>query len=952
METNTTTFRLNFIARRLDGGNFETTDNITFKISDGTHDVNSVNIIGNKSTQIDIDNGIGQPPLFFIKDISVTSQNAKYIVSYMDGIDWQNNNRKGFSRKNGDNTDVTIWVEYVELNNYNIPPTISPSITGISIYGSYNPLIIYYTQSEWNTQTNLFENFTLTSVTPFVKDYKLNIGQSYNSTFTDKTYIDKEDFIEFKYDAPFRIHNNNNEVVINSQLDSESTITYVAKFNLTRNKNLPYYTTENQIYQIHTEPLSGAFEVQNIYSDNNETLHFTYTNATNDTVSTINTSISNGVTKKFYLNDMFVTNQQLVINSVSGTTSGVFCPYVKTNGTYYYCFNDFIKKSDNITVSPNKTLHIETKVLNYQTVKPNLILPPSISPNYISITYNYINNSIQPYNTGKYQYTILEANKNIQNENGKTSLGSWSNYKYNVGNSDYTLTFKIDYNKNKGGNADDFDVIIDDNNVFLHYDTEVSDSSTKVYKIKPNINNNKYFSDIEPNINIYPKTSINYINDMSLIDINLKYTIDNYTYSATIKGNYTLQPQIKFSYNNKATHTVTIGNINTTNKIEYISVKCNNQELQKIYDIQKGKVLLENNDLKQPITWNLPSITYTFTVVTRSPDTPIEPQQTYAYGITIDGNGIASDFGKLLIALDNDDYIIRGNSEGTISANGNMLTLDSTQVINSQIIYIDGSDCTGNIKPSGTPYVQLYNYNTNYYIKSSLLPLQYELSSDSDYIYKGTIKLRDYISNNISYVYPSQIKFNPISIDYKATLDIINKDHNSVKTIETGIVSTSQSTIVSIPENYVSELYDIAISKITGILSNNQEFNIERYNLNLENLTGELTSYNVYKPIKIQNNTENNVIITNIEVIDKNSTGSPTTLNPNTLLSSGINGYIYYSSYIIINEFKSKAQINNVSLQYYDDTNEDIIINNYNNGFYYGTCNNPSNKSVKEIIIN
>ena len=122
--------------------------------------------------------------------------------------------------------------------------------------------------------------------------------------------------------------------------------------------------------------------------------------------------------------------------------------------------------------------------------------------------------------------------------------------------------------------------------------------------------------------------------------------------------------------------------------------------------------------------------------------------------------------------------------------------------------------------------------------------------------------------------------------------------------------------------------------------------------MNLENLTGELTSYNVYKPIKIQNNTENNVIITNIEVIDKNSIGSPTTLNPNTLLSSGINGYIYYSSYIIINEFKSKAQINNVSLQYYDDTNEEISINNYNNGFYYGTCNNPSNKSVKEIIIN
>ena len=965
METNTTTFTLKFKAECLteDTTKHFNHHNIQFEIIDDTTKelVTNVSFDSNYGKTIKIDNGTGQIPSFSIQNIQVRKNNVvkkEYIASYITGLEgWQNNKHTNFTKASNTTTNVTIYFDYVDDTSIG-PVTIAPLITNIS--GSFNPKMRFYENNgNWNTETHLYNQFNSVSAIISNSTYEIQKGPSYNSTFTDISYVDKKDFIEFKYDIPFRIHNNNNKVIINSKLDSGSTITYIAKFNLTRNSSLPYYA-KDQNYNIVTEPWKAYFTVQNVNSDNHADLQFSYINGTNNNDGIANTYISTNNYKQFCLSDMFNKIQTLIINDVWSSDSNCFCPYVKIKENdvndhsyyhYYYCFNNFITNNDKVTISPDKSTLIETTLLNYQTVQPNIILPPTISPNinnYISITYNYINESIKPNIANRYQYTTLEARKDIQKINGKMSLGSWSNYNYNVRNSNYQLRFKVEGDTPVGW-ADNFDVVMDGKKLG-HSD---SDSNEYYYTISPTASlNNKLFSNTSPNIYVYPKTSIKYVNNMydsdstnnvSLVDINVKYSVNNITsYNILITGNKTVKTG-EFSYNDKANHIVKINNINTgVNKIDHIKITWYDEdEIEQdkknktkiitgdyIYSDSNNCVLLSNNNLKQPITWKSPSITYTFTVVTVPPTVPpsVDPKK-YAYGISISGDGLPQDFGQLSFVLDNDNYTLKQNND---LPNTNILTLDSSSVHNNQMIYLDLKEGTS----SGAPYVRLYNYNTNYYVKSTLLPTQYNLSSDSsNCLYIGSIKLSDYISNNISYIYPSQIKFNPIKVNYKATLNILDKkDNKIVTTINTGTVSTSQSTIISIPEEYVNVSYNVAISKISGILSDGQEFPIERYYLNLENLTGESTSYNIYKPIKVKNDSGNaNVSITYAYFLDKNIWKQNSVSNCVIPYSLRTTSYIYLSSYISGITFESNVACSANVI--YSDTSTEILTLKFDNTY-------------------
>ena len=964
METNTTTFKLIFAAECLTKPFYNYIIDFDI-INDAKKIVKHVNFNSTNGTTITIDNGTGQIPSFSIQNIQVRKNNEvkkEYIASYITGLGaegWQNNKHTNFTKASNSTTNVTIYFDYVDI----IPVTITPLITNIS--GSFNPKMRFYENNgHWNEETHLYDQFSSVPAIISNSTYQIKNGPSYNSTFTDISYVDKEDFIEFKYDTPFRIHNNNNKVIINSKLDSGSTITYIAKFNLTRNSSLPYYA-KDQNYNIETEPWKAYFTVQNVNSDNNAGLQFSYINGTNNNAGTANTYIfTNNHGKQFCLSDMFNKNQTLIIDDVWGSDSSLFCPYVKIKNNYYYCFNNFITNNDKVTISPDKDTIIETTLLYYQTVLPNIILPQTISPNisnYISITYNYINGSIEPNKENQYQYTTREARKDIQKIDGKMSLGSWSNYNCNVGNSNYRLRFKVEGDTPVGW-TDNFDVVMDGKKL-RHSD---SDRNEYYYTISPiDYVSTKLFSNTAPKFYVYPKTSIKYVNNMydstnnvSLVDINVKYSVNNITsYTISITGNKTYKTG-EFSYYDNANHTVKIKNINTgVNKIDHIKItwydEDENEQDKKnktriitgdyIYTDSNNRVLISNNNLKQPITWKSPSITYTFTVVTVPPT--VDPKK-YAYGISINGDGLPQDFGQLSFVLDNDNYTLKQNND---LPNTNILTLDSSSVHNNQMIYLDLKEGASTV----TPYVRLYNYNTNYYVKSTLLPTQYNLSSDSsNCLYIGSIKLSDYISNNISYIYPSQIKFNPIKVNYKATLNILDKkDNKIVTTINTGTVSTSQSTIISIPEEYVNVSYNVAISNISGILSDGQEFPIERYYLNLENLTGESTSYNIYKPIKVKNDSGNaNVSITNAYFLDKNI------WNPNPVSDCVIpyslrtTSYIYLSSYISGITFESNVACE-ANVMYSDTSTERQVLTFNNKRNTYSVTMLTSEKAVIGINI-
>lgn len=972
METNTTTFTLIFKVECLTEDTTKLFNHhiIEFEIIDANTGelVTNVSFDSSYGKTIEIDNGTGQIPSFSIQNIQVRKNNEvkkEYIASYITGLGvkgWQNNKHTNFTKASNSKTNVTIYFDYVD-DNSNGPVTIAPLITNIS--GSFNPKMRFYENNgNWNKETHLYDQFNSVSAIISNSTYEIQKGPSYNSTFTDISYVDKKDFIEFKYDTPFRIHNNNNKVIINSKLDSGSTITYIAKFNLTRNSSLPYYAND-QNYNIETEPWKAYFTVKNVNSDNHAGLQFSYINGTNNNAGIANTYIStNNYGKQFCLSDMFNKIQTLIIDDVWSSDSSCFCPYVKIKDNYYYCFDNFITKNDKVTISPDKNTLIETTLLNYQTVLPNIILPPTISPNianYISITYNYINKNIKPNRANRYQYTTLEVRKDIQKIDGKMSLGSWSNYKYNVGNSNYQLRFKVE-GDTPVGYAYNFDVVMDGNKLG-HGD---SDRNEYYYTISPTASlNNKFFSNTAPNIYVYPKTSIKYVNNMydstnnvSLVDINVKYSVNNITSDTIfITGNKTGKTG-EFSFNDNANHTVKINNINTgVNKIDHIKItwydedeieqeKENKTRIIKgdwIYSDSNNRVLLSNNNLKQPITWKSPSITYTFTVVTVPPS--VDPKK-YAYGISISGDGLPQDFGQLSFVLDNDNYTLKQNND---LPNTNILTLDSSSVHNNQMIYLDLKEGASTV----TPYVRLYNYNTNYYVKSTLLPTQYNLSSDSsNCLYIGSIKLSDYISNNISYIYPSQIKFNPIKVNYKATLNILDKkDNKIVTTINTGTVSTSQSTIISIPEEYVNVSYNVAISNISGILSDGQEFPIKRYYLNLENLTGESTSYNIYKPIKVKNDSGNaNVSITYAYFLDKNI-WKPNLVSDCVIpYSLRTTSYIYLSSYISGITFESNVSCF-ANVMYSDTSTEILTLTFDNTRNKYSVTMLTSEKAVIGITI-
>lgn len=974
METNTTTFELRFKAECL-------TEDITklfnhhiieFEIINAATKeiVASVSFDSNYGKTINIDNGTGQNPAFSIQNIQVRKNNEvkkEYIASYITELEgWQNNKHTNFTKASNSTTNVTIYFDYVDGNT---PVTITPLITNIS--GSFNPKLRFYENNgNWNKETHLYDQFNSVSAIISNSTYEIQKGPSYNSTFTDISYVDKKDFIEFKYDTPFRIHNNNNKVIINSQLDSGSTITYIAKFNLTRNSSLPYYA-KDQNYNIETEPWKAYFTVKNVNSDNYAGLQFSYINGTNNNTGIPNTYISNNNHgKQFCLSDMFNKIQTLIINDVWSSDSSYFCPYVRIKENidgnnydhYYYCFDNFITKNDKVTISPNNTL-IETTLLNYQTVLPNIILPQTISPNidnYISITYNYINENIEPNRANRYQYTTLEARKDIQKIDGKMSLGSWSNYNYNVGNSNYRLRFKVEGDRPVGYTCN-FDVVMDGKKL-AYGGFDYDNRNDYYYTISPtDYLSNKLFSNTAPNIYVYPKTSIKYVNNMydstnnvSLVDINVKYSVNNIiSDTISITGNKTGKTG-EFSYYDNANHTVIINNINTgVNKIDHITITWYDEDEQEnktriingdwIYSNSNNRVLISNNNLKQPITWKSPSITYTFTVVTVSPS--VEPKK-YAYGISINGDSLPKDFGQLSFVLDNDNYTLKQNND---LPNTNILTLDSSSVHNNQMIYLDLKEGASTV----TPYVRLYNYNTNYYVKSMLLPTQYNSSSDSsNCLYIGSIKLSDYISNNISYIYPSQIKFNPIKVNYKATLNILDKkDNKIVTTINTGKVSTSQSTIISIPEEYVNVSYNVAISNISGILSDGQEFPIKRYYLNLENLTSESTSYNIYKPIKVINESGNaNVSITNAYFLDKNIWKQNSVSNCVIPYSLSTTSYIYLSSYISGITFESNVSCF-ANVMYSDTSTEKLVLTFDNTRNIYSVTMLTSEKAVIGIKI-
>lgn len=874
---------------------------------------------------------------YFIKDVKVSD--SSFAVSFMDGIDWQNNDRnKGFSFKSGTTNYIDVYIDYI----YPSPSTIRPYIKNIT---TFNPKIQYYLNEGWNETTKLYDNFTLIPLTAINgQSVSNNIcylpsSPSYNSTFTKIDYVDFP--ITFKYDTPFRIENNNN--VINSELVTGTTTTYQVTFKLARNSKLPYYAS-NQEYCVNTNPYQRYFTVSN-KNNYNARLQFSYTNKTNNTTK-YSPDFDNGENIKFCLTDIFAKEQQLVINNIwtygigsnneNVVDDSYFCPYVKINNKIYMCYDGFIGENDKVILSGAGTpLPIETTLLKYDIIKPNLI-SPTLNGEKIAFSYTYIYDGEYPKpiipGIEKYQYVVQTSNPIYLNGDETNHIfKSWSNYGYNVKNSDYKLVFVIN-NPDKINYADDFDVVLDNKKL-----TYLSTGASKTFTIKPNSNTNKYFSG-STDIYVYPKTSIKYVNNLHddeglNVNIRLNYSIDGVNKTSLINGGNTVETE-RFTYYNNAKHELIIDNISTVNPIDYIQVNWPGGS-RKINGINDSSILLVNDYLKQPITWNSPSITYTFTVVTKQPST--QPQQRYAYGIEIDGNGLPKDVGSLSIALISDGYEIKSYSEGNLNSFYDLLTLDSTQVHNTQTIYVDKNDCT---EVSEMPNIKLYNKNANYYIvETSKLPSNYIETSDSTCLYKGTIKLSNNISNNIAHAYKSQINFKPIGIKYNAYLNILNKDNTVVEKISTGTVSATQDTIISIPDDYVGDTYNVAISNIIGISNTGSEFPIERYNLNLVNLSGESTSYNIYKPIKVNNYSNANIILTDFAVPRGNDIWETIYNNNINIPSALIDVYIYRSSYIAPRKFTAYSHAN-ISLEYWGtQTTTDIqwsYTPNPTTGLYYG----------------
>ena len=904
--------------------------NVTFTITDDPNGMTNsqfVSINALKGKTVTLSNGTAGPMVVtktqYIKHVTSTDDN--FVVSFMDGVNYQHNkencNFKGIS---GTTIYVDVYVDYI----YSPPSTIRPYITNITL--NYSPAIQHYLNEGWNGTSKLYNNFSLSPLTYI--DSKnisnntiyLSGGPSYNSTFTNIDHVNYP--ITFRYNTPFRIENNNN--VINSELVTGTTTTYQATFNLTRNSKLPYYAS-NQEYRVNTNPYQRYFTVSN-KNNYNVGLRFSYTNKTNNTTKT-STDFGNGENIKFCLNDIFAKEQQLVINNIwaygmgsnneNAVDDSYFCPYVKIHNKIYMCYNGFIGENNKVILSGAGTpLPIETTLLKYDIIKPNLI-SPTLNGDKIAFSYTYIYDGEYPKpiipEIEKYQY-VVQTSKPIYLNGDETNhiFKSWSNYGYNVKNSDYKLVFVIN-NPDKINYADDFDLVL--NNKKLTY---LSAGISKTFTIKPNSTTNKYFSE-STDIYVYPKTSIKYVNNLHddeglNINIRLNYSIDGVNKTSLINGGNTFETE-RFTYYNNAKHKIIIDNISTVKPIDYIQVNWPGGS-RKINGINDSSILLVDDYLKQPITWNSPSITYTFTVVTKQSSTL--PPQMYAYGIEIDGNGLQKDVGSLSIALISDGYEIKSYSEGTADYTKSILHLDATQVHNTQTIYIDKKDCTNNTTIE--PKVQLYNYNTNYYIVPSVLPSNYIETSDSTCLYKGTIKLSDHISNNIAYAYKSQIKFKPIGIKYNAYLNILNKDNTVVEKISTGTVSATQDTIISIPDDYVGDTYNVAISNIIGISNTGNKFPIERYNLNLVNLPGESTSYNIYNPIKVTNYNDANVIIKGAYFLENNNWNRHD-MFIGVIPSNSHMSYIYQTTYISPIWFESNSSCH-VTINYKNHIQRDLTL--------------------------
>ena len=933
-------FTLVFSVKNLSIDKISSTDKVDFDIH--YYSETAQNNLGNLVTHVNINciNGGSikidntSNPKFIIANVKSTSA---FVVSFIDGLNYQHNSTTNtFSFNSGSTQYIDIYVDVPVKSGGSILKLVNPTITNFN--NEFNPKITgYYNDGTFNLTSCLYENF-IKKEYPSLSPVILN-GPSYNSTFTNTYYVDFP--ITFKYDTPFRIENNNN--VINSELVTGTTTTYQVTFNLTRNSKLPYYAS-NQEYRVNTNPYQRYFTVSN-KNNYNARLQFSYTNKTNNTTK-YSPDFANGENIKFCLTDIFAKEQQLVINNIWAYGIGsnnenvvddsYFCPYVKINNKIYMCYDGFIGENDKVILSGAGTpLPIETTLLKYDIIKPNLI-SPTLNGEKIAFSYTYIYDGEYPkpiiQGIEKYQYVVQTSNPIYLNGDETNHIfKSWSNYGYNVKNSDYKLVFVIN-NPDKINYADDFDVVLDNKKL-----TYLSTGAGKTFTIKPNSNTNKYFSG-STDIYVYPKTSIKYVNNLHddeglNVNIRLNYSIDGVNKTSLINGGNTVETE-RFTYYNNAKHELIIDNISTVNPIDYIQVNWPGGS-RKINGINDSSILLVNDYLKQPITWNSPSITYTFTVVTKQPST--QPQQRYAYGIEIDGNGLPKDVGSLSIALISDGYEIKSYSEGNLNSFYDLLTLDSTQVHNTQTIYVDKNDCT---EVSEMPNIKLYNKNANYYIvETSKLPSNYIETSDSTCLYKGTIKLSNNISNNIAHAYKSQINFKPIGIKYNAYLNILNKDNTVVEKISTGTVSATQDTIISIPDDYVGDTYNVAISNIIGISNTGSEFPIERYNLNLVNLSGESTSYNIYKPIKVNNYSNANIILTDFAVPRGNDIWETIYNNNINIPSALIDVYIYRSSYIAPRKFTAYSHAN-ISLEYWGtQTTTDVQWSDTPNpttGLYYG----------------
>lgn len=910
-------FTLVFSVKNLSTDKISSTDKVDFDIH--YYSETAQNNLGNLVTHVNINciNGGSikidntNNPKFIIANVKSTSV---FVVSFIDGLNYQHNTTTNtFSFNSGSTQYIDIYVDVPVKSAGSILKLVNPTITNFN--NEFKPKITgYYNDGTFNLTSCLYENFIkkeYSSSSPVI----LN-GPSYNSTFTNTYYVDFP--ITFKYDTPFRIENNGN--VINSELVTGTTTTYQVTFNLTRNSKLPYYAS-NQEYRVNTNPYKRYFTVSN-KNNYNARLQFSYTNKTNNTTK-YSTDFDNGENIKFCLTDIFTKEQQLVINNIWACGIGsnnenvvddsYFCPYVKIYNKIYMCYDGFIGENDKVILSGAGTpLPIETTLLKYDIIKPNLI-SPTLNGKKIAFSYTYIYDGEYPKpiipGIEKYQYVVQTSNPIYLNGDETNHIfKSWSNYGYNVKNFDYKLVFVIN-NPDKINYADDFDVVLDNKKL-----TYLSTGTGKTFTIKPNSNTNKYFSG-STDIYVYPKTSIKYVNNLHddeglNVNIRLNYSIDGVNKTSLINGGNTVETE-RFTYYNNAKHELIIDNISTVNPIDYIQVNWPGGS-RKINGINDSSILLVNDYLKQPITWNSPSITYTFTVVTKQPST--QPQPRYAYCIEIDGNGLPKDVGSLSIALISDGYEIKSYSEGNLNSFYDLLTLNSTQVHNTQTIYVDKNDRT---EVSEMPNIKLYSKNANYYIvETSKLPSNYIETSDSTCLYKGTIKLSNNISNNIAHAYKSQINFKPIGIKYNAYLNILNKDNTVVEKISTGTVSATQDTIISIPDDYVGDTYNVAISNIIGISNTGSEFPIERYNLNLVNLSGESTSYNIYKPIKVNNYSNANIILTDFAVPRGNDIWETIYNNNINIPSALIDVYIYQSSYIAPRKFTAYSHAN-ISLEYW-----------------------------------